>query len=64
MSTKDDLPALTPLELRRIASLPEAAKFLSLSEDTIRRRYGKKIRQLSPRRVGIMVGDLIKIAAG
>ena len=49
------------LELARIVSLAEAARIIGISEDGIRRHHSRLIRRLSPRRVGIRLGDLLEI---
>ena len=49
------------LELQRIASLSEAAKLSGLSEDSLKRHYRNKIKQLSPRRLGMRVRDALMI---
>jgi hypothetical protein len=53
------LQLFTPLELLRIAPMPEAEHLSSLSEDTIRRRYPDKVRKLSKRRDGMRVVDAL-----
>jgi hypothetical protein len=45
----------------RVISLAQAGKISSLSPDTIRRRYGHLIRQLSPRRQGMRLRDVLAI---
>ena len=50
------------LALDRVASMAEAEEFTSLSKDTLKRRYPDLIEQLSPRRRGMRVRNLIKIA--
>ena len=59
----DRLPMPTAVELQRIAPLPEAAHLSGLSEDTLRRRHPDKIIKLSPRRVGMRVGDALALTA-
>jgi hypothetical protein len=46
---------MPPLELLRIASLPEAERLSSLSEDTLRREHPDKIQKISKRRDGMRV---------
>ena len=46
-------------ELDRIVSLEQAARLCSLSADTIKRRHGDRLVQLSPRRVGIRIRDAL-----
>jgi hypothetical protein len=52
------------LERRRIITLPTASAITNLSEDTLRRRYRDRIKRLSPRRVGMSLGDALDIAEG
>jgi hypothetical protein len=53
---------LSALELERIASLAEASKLSSMSEDTLRRRHGDKIIKLSDRRSGMRVKHALMLA--
>ncbi len=55
------LPELSALELNRIAGLPECEHFSSVSEDTMRRVHPDKIVRISPRRVGMRVGDALNL---
>jgi len=48
-------------ELRRILSPPQVEEVTSLSWDTIKRRYPKKVRKLSPRREGMTLGDALAL---
>jgi hypothetical protein len=50
-----------PIELfqDRVLSLPEAAKLMGVSVDTLRRRHSEKILQLSPRRRGMRLRDAL-----
>ena len=53
---------LTPeQQRRRKISLAQAVEITGLSEDTLRRRYGHLIKQLSPRRRGMNLGDALDI---
>lgn len=65
MSTNDPLirliQMLPPLELLRIASMPEAERLSSLSEDTLRREHPEKIKKLSKRRDGMRVIDALML---
>jgi hypothetical protein len=57
--------ALTPeQQRRRIVSTRQASEILGLSEDTVRRVYPHLIKRISPRRVGIALGDVLDIASG
>lgn len=55
------IDSLTPLELLRIAPMPEAEHLSSLSADTIEREYSDKIVHLSARRKGLRVLDALMI---
>ena len=57
----DSLPPLSPLELRRIVGLDEASRLSGLSKATIKLRHADKIIKLSPRRVGMRVGDALAL---
>jgi hypothetical protein len=50
----------TWLELQRHISVSEAAQIKGLSRDGFERHYSHLIRQLSPRRVGVKLEDLVK----
>jgi hypothetical protein len=52
---------LSPLELLRIVSMPEAERLSSLSEDTLLREHPDKIRKLSRRRNGMRVIDCLML---
>jgi len=43
--------------------MDEASEISGLSPDSIRRHYKHLIRQLSPRRVGLKLGDVLQIGA-
>jgi hypothetical protein len=58
-SAKNSTTSLSAMELEKFLSVAQAAEFLSLSEDTVLRRYGGLFRHLSPRRRGIKVRDLL-----
>lgn len=49
------------LELQRIVSLQEAERLSGMSVDTIKRRHADKLIRLSPRRLGIRVGDALML---
>jgi hypothetical protein len=55
------LPELSPLEMHRVVSLNEAARLAGISDDTLRRRHPDKIVRISPRRVGMRVGDALQL---
>lgn len=52
------------VELERIVPLDEAEQLTSLSHDTLRRRFPNLIVNLSPRRVGIRLRDVLAINSG
>ena len=51
------------IELQRIISLKEAARYSGPSVDTIKRRYADKIIELSLRRIGMRLGDALMLSA-
>jgi hypothetical protein len=51
----NDEHSLSPIELERIVTLAEASRLSSESIDTLRRRHGDRIIQLSLRRQGMRV---------
>jgi hypothetical protein len=58
----DQEPQLSPLELLRVASLPEVKRLTGLSADTIKKHHGAKLVRVSPRRIGMRVKDVLAIA--
>lgn len=54
----------TWLELERVLTLTELAALLSLSPDTIKRRYRDQLVYLSARRLGMQMKKALAIAAG
>lgn len=52
------------IELQRVVDLKEARRLSGLSLDTIKRRYADKVIQLSPRRRGMKLCDVLDIGAG
>jgi hypothetical protein len=46
-------------EKRRRISVRQAAELRNISEDTFRRHYGHLIRQESPRRQSVALGDVL-----
>ena len=58
------LQIIPPLELLRIASMPEAERLSSLSEDTIVREHPDKVVKLSKRRNGVRVIDALMLNPG
>ena len=57
-----DSPELSAVEFHRIITLSKAAELSSLSEDTIKRRYPEKLIKLSPRRIGMRIGDALMLS--
>jgi hypothetical protein len=57
------LPALSPLELNRIARMPECEYLSGASEDSLKRNHGDKIVRIVPRAIGMRVGDALMIGA-
>jgi hypothetical protein len=58
---RDELPRPSATELQRIAPLTEAVRLSGLSEDSLKRHHGDKIIRLSPRRLGMRVGDALQL---
>jgi hypothetical protein len=54
-------PELTPLELLRVAALPEVKRITGLSADTLKKHYADKIVRVSPRRIGMRIRDVLAI---
>jgi hypothetical protein len=55
------LKMLPPLELLRIAEMPEAARLAGLSGDTLEREHPDKIVRLSKRRKGMRVAHALML---
>ncbi len=54
--------SLSPeFELRKIVSLRQAAELRGVSPDTLKRNFPSLIVQLSPRRLGMTLGDALGI---
>jgi hypothetical protein len=49
------------VELQRIVSFKEAIRLSGLSRDTLKRKYRDKIIKLSPRRLGMRLGDVLSL---
>jgi hypothetical protein len=60
-TTESPDPAKLAVEMQRVVSIPEAARLCGLSTDTLRRRHRDKFIRLSPRRIGMRVGDVLDI---
>lgn len=56
-----DHEQLRTLEPMRIILLPDVAKFLGVSVETLTRHHGDKIVRISPRRRGMRVRDVLAI---
>ncbi len=52
------------LELESVKLLSEAEKITTLSRDTLKRRFPRYVIKLSPRREGMKLKHILKIAAG
>jgi hypothetical protein len=61
--TPFQLPQLSPLELNRIARMPECERLSGISEETLERHHPDKIVHLSPRCKGMRVGDALMLGA-
>jgi hypothetical protein len=61
---RNPFPPTAKFELDRILSIDEVVALSGLSRDTIRRHYSHLIRRLSPRRLGMRLGDALTIGGG
>jgi hypothetical protein len=52
-------PHPSEIEGHRLVSIAEAARLMSLSTDTIRRRYSHKFIRVSPRRLAMRLHDVL-----
>jgi hypothetical protein len=57
------LERFSPLELLRVAPMPEVEQLSGLSKDTWRREHPDKIVHLGPRRVGVRVVHALMLSA-
>jgi hypothetical protein len=55
------LTMLPPLELLRIAEMPEAARLAGVSQDTLKREHSDKIVNVSRRREGMRVAHALML---
>ena len=55
------LKMLPPLELLRIAEMPEASRLAGVSEDTLKREHADKIVKISRRREGMRVAHALML---
>jgi hypothetical protein len=58
-----DTPLPREIELERIVSLDDAAKIIGISRDGLLRHHRHLIRQLTPRRIGMKLKDVIAIGS-
>jgi hypothetical protein len=65
MAKRSITPPPSPdwLALKRKIPVPEAAALNDLSEDTFRRRHSHLIKQVSPRRDAVELGDALAIGS-
>ena len=61
---RNPFPPTARFELDRILSIDEVVALSGLSRDTIRRHHSHLIRRLSPRRLGIRLGDALTMIGG
>jgi hypothetical protein len=61
---KDKAAELDALELRKIILLAQASEITTLSVDSLKRHHADKIKRLSPRRLGMALGDALLRLAG
>jgi hypothetical protein len=53
------ISTIPEVERRRMVTVPDAASFKCISVDGFKRHYGHLIRQITPRRQGVQLGDLL-----
>jgi hypothetical protein len=61
MSADDDFKLSPELELKRIVTLQKAEEVSSLSVDSLKRHHRDKLVELSPRRLGMRLGDALML---
>jgi len=61
MTTDDGIKLPPGRELDRIITLQEAERISSLSVDSWKRHHADKIVELSPRRLGVRLGDALML---
>jgi hypothetical protein len=59
----NEAPELDPLALRKIILLEQVTELTTLSVDSLKRHHADKIKRLSPRRLGMSLGDALAIGA-
>jgi hypothetical protein len=60
-SPTDHTVKLSPeMERRRLLTVAQAAEFKAISEAAFRDNFAHLIRQITPRRQGVKLGDLIE----
>jgi hypothetical protein len=58
--TNRAIPLSPEIEKRRLITVQQAADLKAISVDTFRRTFPDLIRKISPRRVGVRLGDVLK----
>ena len=57
----DNRVALSPEQEKKcLIPVPQAAEIKAISEDSFRRHYRHLIRQVTPRRQAVMLGDVLE----
>lgn len=60
-SPTDHTIMLSPeMERRRLVTVAQAAKLKAISEDAFREHYAHLIRQITPKRQGVRLGDVLE----
>jgi hypothetical protein len=57
----DNIADVPLIERLRVVSIEEAASLANMSMDTIRRHHRDKFIKLSPRRIGMRLGDALRL---
>ena len=60
----DPVYSLNEVELERVLMWPEVEERTSLSKDSVKRHHPEKIVKLSPRRQGVTMRNVLRIARG
>jgi hypothetical protein len=61
MSSRQAVPEVSELELHKIIPLAKVTELTTLSADSLKRHHADKIKRLSPRRLGMRLGDALTI---
>jgi hypothetical protein len=61
MSSRQVVPEVSELELRKIIPLAQVTELTTLSADSLKRHHADKIKRLSPRRLGMRLADALAI---